>query len=59
MWSVCEQCGAVVAEADRHEGWHALTGIELELPAPAAQTVPEPGDEDNPAEEETETTDGR
>ncbi|GAA1404120.1 hypothetical protein [Oerskovia paurometabola] len=46
MWTICEICGALVAEHQRHADWHAA----LFVPTPPAPSEPGPAPDPNPEE---------
>lgn len=58
MWDVCEICGAVVANVQRHELWHAAMDppttehTPADTTAPAGTTTTEPDTTGTTSEEE-------
>ncbi len=41
MWTVCDACGSVVADQDRHEQWHNQHDIPAEPATPADVSPPD------------------
>ena len=42
MWTICEICGAIVADTRMHNLWHDATGTDVVLPDPMPAPAPEP-----------------